>query len=217
MNAASSIAAKIGFEETGGDGVAGMCHHCKRGDRQHGPQQHEIIVAESLGPGGREGIADPGSARRVSIRAKADDLGEIVGGTGGGEPFEKRKIELGLGSGETPAQVQPRISFCGGGFRLAPQIGKGTVKHFLLVRVAAFKLNGLNGVEVAPPSVGVASPLRMQCPHPGEAAPQWYTRSDKAPAETVEQLSGGDAAQSLAYRPDLQFDDLPPERSVEAQ
>jgi hypothetical protein len=97
---------------------------------------------------------------------------------------------------------------------LAPQIGKGAVKHFLLVRVAAFKLNGLNGVEVAPPGVGIASPLRMQCPHPGEAAPQWYTRSDKAAAKTVEQLSCGDAAQSLAYRPDVQFDDLPPERGV---
>ena len=56
----------------------------------------------------------------------------------------------------------------------------------------------------------------MQCPHPGEAAPQWYTRGDKSPAETVEQLSGRDAAQSLAYRPNVQFDDLPPERGVEA-
>ena len=56
----------------------------------------------------------------------------------------------------------------------------------------------------------------MQCPHPGEAAPQWYARCDKSPAETVEQLSGCDAAQSLAYRPNVQFDDLPPERGVEA-
>ncbi len=49
MNAACGVAAKIGFEETGGDGVAGMCHHCKRGDRQHGLQQHEIIVTEPSG------------------------------------------------------------------------------------------------------------------------------------------------------------------------
>jgi hypothetical protein len=59
-------------------------------------------------------------------------------------------------------------------------------------------------------------PLRMQCPHPGEAAPQWYPRSDKAPAETVEQLSGRGTAQPLAYRPDVHFDDLLPEGAVVA-
>ena len=87
----------------------------------------------------------------------------------------------------------------------------------LLVLVAAAKLRGLNGVEIPPPGVTVAAPLRMQCRHSYEGAPQRHASDDEALTETVEKRIGGSAANSFAYHPRMQFDDLPPERAVEAQ
>ena len=90
------------------------------------------------------------------------------------------------------------------------------VEHALLVIVAAFELDGLDGVEMAPPGITIAAPLRMQCLHPSKRAPQRHAGDDEALTETVEQPRGIGAAQPFADCPDVQFDDLPPERSVEA-
>ena len=86
----------------------------------------------------------------------------------------------------------------------------------LLVFVAALELAGLNSVEVAQPGVAIAAPLRMQCAHPCKSSPQRHAGIDEALTETVEQSSRVGAAQSFADCPDMQFDDFPPERSVEA-
>ncbi len=91
------------------------------------------------------------------------------------------------------------------------------VEDELLVLVTALELPGLNGVEVAPPHVAVPGPLRVQCAHPGESTPQRHTGADEAPTQAVEQGGGIGAAQTLGDRPDMQFDDLLPERLVEAQ
>ena len=98
--------------------MAGMCHHCQRGDRQHGLQQHEIIVAESLGPGGREGIAGPGSARSARFN--------LCRHTAGGEPPEP-----GIDPGPSPRldpdplAVAARAHSAGTelGYQTAPQSG----------------------------------------------------------------------------------------------
>ena len=97
------------------------------------------------------------------------------------------------------------------------QPAERAVDDELLVLVTAFELHGLNGVEVAPPDVAVSSPLRMQRAHPGKGAPQRHAGADEAPTQAVEQGGGIGAAQTLGDRPDMQFDDLLPERAVEAQ
>ena len=97
------------------------------------------------------------------------------------------------------------------------QIAEGTIQQDLLVLVAAAKLRGLNGVEIAPPSVAVAAPLRMQCRHSYEGAPQRHAGAHEALTETIENRRGVGAANSFAYHPHVQFDDLPAERDVEIQ
>jgi len=57
----------------------------------------------------------------------------------------------------------------------------------------------------------------MQRLHPGKGPPQRHAGPDKALTEAIKQDSGIRAAQSLADRPDVQFDDFLPERAVEAQ
>src|SRR5439155_23648078 len=160
----------------------------------------------------REGVTDAGSSRRVGLRAKADDLGEIIGGAGIGELLEQGKIELRLGSLETPPQMQPWLRrFCRARRRPclgeADQVAERAVKDELLVLVTAFELPGLNGVEMAPPDVAVPGPLRMQCAHPREGAPQRHAGADEAPTQAVEQGGGIGAAQTLGARPNRPFED----------
>jgi hypothetical protein len=171
MDAPPSVVAEIGFEKPRGDGVTGMAHHRQGRDGQRGPQQHEVIVAKTAGPVRREGIADSDPARRVAARTEAHDFHEIVGSAGGGQLLENWKIELSLGAGEPPTQMPPGVSLSSGGFRLLDQMGKGAVEDVLFILIAAFKLLRLNGMEITPPGITVATPLGMQCPHAGEGAP----------------------------------------------
>jgi hypothetical protein len=60
---------------------------------------------EALWPVGRKGIADSRSVGGVSLGTEADDLAEIIGGTGGSVRFQVAEIELRLGSDETPPQI----------------------------------------------------------------------------------------------------------------
>ena len=91
------------------------------------------------------------------------------------------------------------------------------VLHLLLILIAPLELRGLDGVQAAPPGVGIAAPLRMQRRHPCESAPQRYTGADETSTEAVEQRSGLSAAQPLPDCPDAQFDDFSPERGIEAK
>src|SRR6516225_6326572 len=193
-----------------------MRHHRQRDDGQHRLQQHEVIVVETVRSVSGEGIADSGSARRIVGIAEADDLGEIIGGAGIGKLVQQRKIDLRLRAGETPAQIAPGVAAASGSLSFADKMADRASQDNLLVFVAALELAGLNSVEVAPPSVGIAGPLRMQCPHPGEGTPQRYAGADEALTQAIEQRSGLGATESFADRPDMQFDDFSPERSVEA-
>ena len=71
--------------------------------------------------------------------------------------------------------------------RPAPKVGERARLQLLLVLVAARKLHRLLDPTVAPPCVGIAAPLRMQCAHSREGAPQRHTGDDDALTETVEQ------------------------------
>jgi len=89
--------------------------------------------------------------------------------------------------------------------RLAPKVAEDARLQILLVLVAARELGRPLDPTVAPPCVGIAAPLRMQCAHACEGAPQRHAGDDKALTETVKQRSDLGAAQSLADRPDMQF------------
>ena len=75
----------------------------------------------------------------------------------------------------------------------------------------------LDGVEVAPPGVAVAVPLRMQGLHRRMRPPKRRSMDDEALAIAVEQVVGAAPAQSLAHRPDMRLDDAPPELAVEGR
>lgn len=95
-----------------------MRHHREGDHGQHGLQQQNVVVGETLGLVGGKGIADASSARRVAVGTKAEDLCEVIGGAGGGMTLEVRKIKLGQRPGEPPPQVQPRLGFAAGGLQL---------------------------------------------------------------------------------------------------
>src|SRR5205085_7107541 len=149
------------------------------------PDQGQVIPAEAIRPVGREGDADPLTARRVATR-KGGELGEIIGSAGNGEPPQDRKIEPRFGAGEAPAQPG-RGARLGATFGLADQGGERAVRNVLLVGLAAFDLSGLDDVEIALPSIAVARPLRMQSAHPGKGAPQWHAGTNEPAAQPVEQ------------------------------
>jgi len=56
----------------------------------------------------------------------------------------------------------------------------------------------------------------MQCPHRREGAPQWHIGIGQASTEAGEQLPRRSARQAFAHGPDVQIDDLAPERRVKA-
>jgi len=216
VHAPSCIFAEIGGEQTSSNPVAGIRHDRERDNRQYRLQQHQIVFAKALPPIGREGIADPGAARHFPSIAEADEPGEIIGGAGGGEILEHWKIELRFGPYQPPAEMQQRPSLDDLFVRLALEMAEDAGLHILLVPVAARELRRPLKPTVAPPRVGITAPLRMQCAHPREGAPQRHTGDDEALTETVEQRSGLGAAKSFANRPDMQFDDFSTERVVEA-
>src|SRR6516164_2725889 len=58
---------------------------------------------------------------------------------------------------------------------LAPKVAEDARLQILLVLVAARELGRPLDPTVAPPCVGIAAPLRMQCAHSCEGAPQRRT------------------------------------------
>ena len=181
--------------------MAGVRHHSERYGGQHGAQQCEVVVAEARRQVGGKRIANTGAAGRVPARAEADDLSEIIGSAGGGQLLKNGIIKLCLGAGEAATQITPGIRLRSGVFQLADQIAEGAVLQDLLVLVAAAKLRGLDGIEVAAPGVAVAAPLRMQSRHADKRAPQRHSSDHQALTETVEKRSGGCAAKSFAHHP----------------
>ena len=103
------------------------------------------------------------------------------------------------------------------GFGLPYQVAEVAVQHLLLIFVASLELRRLYRVQMAPPGIAIAAPLRVQGGHPGKGAPQWYSRCDKTLTQTVEQCRSLGSAKPFAHCPDVQFDDFSPERGIEAK
>src|ERR1700758_4046438 len=174
-----------------------------------------MVIMEAVWPVAGKGITDAGAPGRVAIRAKAHDLREIISGATGGEFLEDRKIELRRRARETPPQMPPRVGLFGRRVPPVHEISKRAVEPNLAAVCGAFEVPRLDCVEIAPPSVAIAPPLRMQCLHRSVTAPQWHADSDEPPAKAVEQFRRGSAQEALPHRPDVQFDDLTADRSVE--
>lgn len=145
----------------------------------------------------------PGVVSAIAVKPRiygteADDLREIIGSAGGGEISEDGIIETRLGSGETPTLVLPGISLGSGLFYLPDQLAERTLQQDQLVLLATAKLSRLDGVEITPPGVAVSAPLRMQCRHAHEGAPQRHAGAHEALTETIEYRGGVGAAKSFA-------------------
>ena len=122
----------------------------------------------------RKGEADPALGERISDAPPRDELDDVVGGSGFRQLFDVPEILLRLGLAEAPPQPHWLASEVGGLSRRPDQRAEGAVPQVSLVGFPPLTPNRLDPVSVAPPHVDVASPLRMQRPHPRENAQQRY-------------------------------------------
>src|SRR6516225_9987449 len=150
MNTATGIATEISGEEAGGNRVLGIRHNRKGYRGQHCLDQAEIVLAKALWVIGRERETDPAVGERFGHHADGDQIGDIVS-----RPRILWKIALRLVSGQSTPQAQRQVSPGGD----IAQIGIGAVPNVPLVDFAAFAPGWIDLVTVAPPSVGVTSPL----------------------------------------------------------
>src|SRR5215471_5623443 len=157
MNTATSIVAEISGEQAGGDRVLGIRHNRKGYRGQHRLDQAEIVLAKALWVIGREREADPAVREGLCHHANRDQFGDIVSRPGVRQLLEKWKIALRLASAQPTPQAQRQVSPSGD----IAQVGIGAVPYIPLVDFAAFAPGWIDLVTVAPPSVGVTSPLRM--------------------------------------------------------
>ena len=212
MDAPAGVFAEIGAEQSGSDEMAGMALDRQRQRRQRRQQQRHVVVGEAAVLIGGEGIDDAGAMRAVAVFAKSVESAEIIGAAVAEKLLEHRKIALLRAFHEAPAH--PGIVLAGD--RPLDQVLEGAGQPDQLMIGAMGVMLGLDRIEIAPPGVAIAAPLRMQRLHRRMRAPQRHAVDDEALAEAVEQLIGGGAAQALAHRPDMRLDDLMAERIVEA-
>src|SRR4029077_15955954 len=118
-----------------------------------------------------------------------------VGRAGACYLLEMGKIAPRLATCEATPQAQRKALPGGGIERRADQRGEWAVPKILLVVFATLAQHRVDGVTVAPPGVGVAGPLGMQRPHPGNPAPQRHAGSGELPAEIFEQFRSWSPAQ----------------------
>src|SRR5215472_9147510 len=157
MNTATSIVAEISGEQAGGNRVLGIRHDRKGYRGQHRLDQAEIVLAKALWVIGREREADPAVREGLCHHANGDQFGDVVSRPRVCQLLEKWKIALRLASGQPPPQAQRQVSPSGN----IAQIGIGAVPYIPLIDFAAFAPGWVDLVTVAPPGVGVTSPLRM--------------------------------------------------------
>ena len=91
-----------------------------------------------------------------------------------------------LVSGQPAPKAQRQAPFGGD----ITQIGIGAVSYVPLIDFAAFAPGRIDLVMVAPPSVGVTSPLRMLGSHPGKSTPKRHTSGNQPSTEVFKQYRG---------------------------
>ena len=162
----------------------------------------DFDVGEPAGTIGCEGIDDARAVRGIAAFAEGVDCAHIVGGASRAKFLEDGKVVL-LRPEFEPA-AQKRIGFA----RLrAHDDGKERAVLPFRRSGAARELLIMDGVEIAPPSIAVSAPLRMQRLGRHMRPKQGHAADNEALAITVEQLAGCRAAQPFAHRPNVEIDD----------
>src|SRR5271166_1401144 len=184
--------------------------HRQRQRRQRRLHEREIVVAETVRAIGREGIDNPRSLRPVAA-AESVDKSDIVRRSESEELLEDGKVALFGAPFDSTAHDRVLLA----GVRALDELVEGTAEEVRAFSAAVGVLLGSDGVEIAPPGVAVAAPLRMQSLHRGMRAPERGSVNDQPLAIAVEQFVGRRAAQAFAHRPDVRIDDALAERVVE--
>ena len=140
-----------------------------------------------------------------------EEMREIVRGARGEELLQNREIALFGSCLQAPAHRGVVLAVVGPRDERIER-AREEVRAF---NAAMDVLLGLDGVEVAPPSVAIAAAI-ADAAFPSRRAPATAAPlDDQALAIAVEQLVGGGAAQACAHSPDVRLDDAPAERIVE--
>ena len=141
--------------------------------------------------------------RGVAAQPESVDDGEIVGGAVAMKFDQRGKVSLVRSQREAAAQRGGRLPGAGA----LDQMKKRAAQPFGRRGFNARELLLVHRIELAPPSVTVAGPLRMQCLRRDMAAQQAHPLFDETPAISVEQFAGGRAMQTGLHRPNMQVDD----------
>ena len=173
--------------------------------------ERRVVFAESALTICRERIGDSCPLRAVAHLAVNENLREIIRSAQRVELLQNWEIALLRTVLDTPAQ---RGGVLAGASALHEGV-EGARDKDPLILFAVGVILGLDGVEVAPPGVAIAIPLRMQRLHRGMRPPQRDSIDHQALAVAVKQMVGVGAAQPLAHRPDVRIDDPTAERVVE--
>src|SRR5215213_6382019 len=139
--------------------MAGVAHDRKRSGRQYRLDQPQVIVGEAVWSVGCKGIAYAIAVGRIARRAKAHNLGEIVGRTGGGETFDYRKIELPFGTGQAAPQRRPAKTARRLNRAAAHQQRERTILQVAVIMGAPGAAFRRDAVMLAVPSEGIPTPL----------------------------------------------------------
>ena len=211
MDAPSGVFSEIGAKQARGDDMAGVGLHRERQRGQGRLHERHIVVTESALTICRERIGDSCPLRAVALLAVNEELREIIRGALRVELLQNREIALLRTVLDAPAQRGGVLA----GASALHQCVEGARGQKPLVLVAVGVILRLDGVEVAPPGVAIAIPLRMQRLHRGMRPPQRDPIDHQALTVAVKQMIGVGAAQSFAHRPDVGIDDPTAERVVE--
>src|ERR1700736_2568011 len=143
--------------------------------------------------------------------AEDEELAEIVGRAESEELVEHWKITLCRTGFEPAAHGRIMLAALGATDEVVQRAHQPSRRGI----GAMSGLFGLDGIEVAPPSVAIARPLGMQRLHRGIGTPQRCAVDHQALTESVEEIAGGGAVEPFAHRPDVHGDDAPAERVIE--
>jgi hypothetical protein len=212
MDPPSRILAEIRSQQPRGDDVPGIRFHRQRQRRQRRLQKRLVIVGETADPIGDEGVDDPAPVGAVPVFPESEELREIVRRAFGNEGREDWKLERFRSHLETPAHPGIVLAAARPPDESVERAREpiGIVAH----AVVAFRLNR---VEIAPPDITVALPLRMKRFHRRVGAPQRHAARDQPLAIAVEQIVSRRAAQPLAHGPDMSLDNQAAQSAVESR
>ena len=191
VHAMARVMAEIGLQQARGDVEAGMSLHRQRKSGKGRAQQLQLLVVEAARPIRGEGIDDARAVRGVPVLAEGVDRADVVGRAGGVKFDQRREIVVFRPQFQAAAQpriglARPRPHYDGIERALQPNLRLAASARVLLV---------MDGIQVAPPSVAVAAPLRVQGLGRDIGPHQRYACDHETLAIAVEQIAGRRATQ----------------------